>query len=321
MTSPPKFENILNFRDVGTTINTLTSSSTLRPHLLYRSGRPDTASAADRSLLTSHYHIKSIIDLRSKTEHINVAKAHHAHLASLPPAVCTENTAPSSPPSEALPSVTIPSIAYTFISLNGRSAASQEALTDFISSDQFERYLVSLLPYLSLFKLLCCLALGYRDAAIATLSTQVMVPRGLVRLGLDTLDYSTREIKSCFDVLVDADAYPVLVHCTQGKDRTGLVILLLLLLCRVGQEAAEGDYAMSERELEPEREERLAEIRKVGLDETFAGCPPDFVRTVVNHLDEQYGGVEKYLSGIGVGEEAQQKIRAIMLNCPETEDQ
>jgi protein tyrosine/serine phosphatase len=306
MTSPPKFENILNFRDVGTTINTLTSSSTLRPHLLYRSGRPDTASAADRSLLTSHYHIKSIIDLRSKTEHINVAKAHHAHLASLPPAVCTENTAPFSPPSEALPSLTIPSIAYTFISLNGPA---------------FERYLVSLLPYLSLFKLLCCLALGYRDAAIATLSTQVMVPRGLVRLGLDTLDYSTREIKSCFDVLVDADAYPVLVHCTQGKDRTGLVILLLLLLCRVGQEAAEGDYAMSGRELEPEREERLAEIRKVGLDETFADCPPDFVRTVVNHLDEQYGGVEKYLSGIGVGEEAQQKIRAIMLNCPETEDQ
>lgn len=110
------------------------------------------------------------------------------------------------------------------------------------------------------------------------------------------------------------------MHCAQGKDRTGLIILLILLLCGVGQEAAEGDYAMSERELEPEREERLEEIRKVGLDETFAGCPADFVETVVNHLDERYGGVEKYLTGIGVGEQAQQRVRAIILKGPEKED-
>ena len=283
MTSPSRFEKVLNFRDVGTTINALTNSNTLRPNLLYRSARPDTATTADRSLLTSHYRLKSIIDLRSKTE-----------IAS-----------PSTPPSEALPSLTIPGITYTFISLNGPA---------------FERHLVSLLPYLSLFKLLCYLALGYRDAAIAILSTQVMVPRGLIRLGLDTLDHSTREIKSCFDILADPGAYPALVHCTQGKDRTGLVILLVLLLCGVGREAAEAEYALSERELEPEREERLEEIRKVGLDETFAGCPAEFVETVVNHLDERYGGVEKYLTGIGVGAETQQRVRAIMLEGPEKED-
>jgi protein-tyrosine phosphatase len=305
MTSPSRFEKVLNFRDVGTTINALTNFNTLRPNLLYRSARPDTATTADRSLLTSHYRLKSIIDLRSKTEHVNVAKAHHANLASLPPAVPTGTASPSTPPSEALPSLTIPGITYTFISLNGPA---------------FERHLVSLLPYLSLFKLLCYLALGYRDAAIAILSTQVMVPRGLVRLGLDTLDHSTREIKSCFDILADPGAYPALVHCTQGKDRTGLVILLVLLLCGVGRDAAEADYAMSERELEPEREERLEEIRKVGLDETFAGCPAEFVETVVNHLDERYGGVEKYLTAIGVGEETQQRVRAIMLEGPEKED-
>lgn len=29
------------------------------------------------------------------------------------------------------------------------------------------------------------------------------------------------------------DNYPVLVHCIHGKDRTGLIIMLLLLLCEV----------------------------------------------------------------------------------------
>ena len=103
-----------------------------------------------------------------------------------------------------------------------------------------------------------------------------------------------------------------MVHCTQGKDRTGLIILLILLLCGVGQEAAEHDYVLSAKELEPENEERLKDIRKVGLDDSFVGCPADFVEKVTKHLDDQYGGVEKYLTRIGVGLDAQHRIRDIM---------
>ena len=303
MASPPQFEHILNFRDVGTSINTITHTLTLQPNLLYRSARPDTATPADRSFLTSNYHIKTIIDLRSKSEHINVAKA-HSNIACLPPAVPTESSSPPNAhdhPTETSPSLTISNITYNYISLNGPS---------------FERHLIFLLPYLSLLRLLALLLFGYRDAAIAILGSQVMAPRGLVRLGLDTLDHSTREMKSCFDILASPDSYPVLVHCTQGKDRTGLIILLVLLLCGVGQEAAEGDYRLSEKELEPEREERLEEIRKVGLNESFAGCPPAFVKTVIKHLNERYGGVEAYLTKIGVGEEAQRRVKQIMLEKP-----
>ena len=304
MASAIKFENILNFRDVGQTINTLTNTSTLQPKLLYRSARPDTATPADRLILTDELHIKTILDLRSKTEHINVAKAHY-NVASLPPAVpdnpdtsdattATVTTTTTTTP----PSLTIPTIEHNYISLNGPA---------------FERHLVGSLSYLSFFHLLSLLALGYRDSAIAILGAQVMTPRGLIGLGLDTLDHSTREIKTCFDILSNADSYPVLVHCTQGKDRTGLIVLLVLLLCGVGQEAAEQDYVLSEKELEPEREERLKDIKRVGLDESFAGCPAGFVQDVVAHLNERYGGVEKYLAKIGVGDEAQRSIREIML--------
>jgi protein-tyrosine phosphatase len=292
MASPTKFQNILNFRDVGTTINSFTNTFTLQPNLLYRSARPDTATLADRSLLTTHFNIKTIIDLRSKTEHINVAKA-HSNTASLPPAVTdAPNTSPT-----ATPPLNIPTIEYHYISLNGPA---------------FERYLVWSLSWSSLAKLLSFTALGYRDSAIAILGREVMTPRGLVSLGLDTLDHSTREIKNCFDILSQPESYPIMVHCTQGKDRTGLIILLILLLCGVGQEAAEQDYVLSAKELEPENEERLKDIRKVGLDDSFVGCPADFVEKVTKHLDDQYGGVEKYLTRIGVGLDAQHRIRDIM---------
>ena len=38
-------------------------------------------------------------------------------------------------------------------------------------------------------------------------------------------------------LFADSANYPVLVHCVIGKDRTGLVMMLLLLLCGVDEQA------------------------------------------------------------------------------------
>lgn len=137
-----------------------------------------------------------------------------------------------------------------------------------------------------------------------------MNPRGLIGLGEDTLDCSLAEIRSVFEILAADDSYPVLVHCTQGKDRTGLVVLLLLLLTGVvGEELISGDYMKSEAELVPELEERLKEIRALGLDEEYAKCPPGFTTAIKTLLDSKYGGVEGYLSTLGIDPEKQERIR------------
>lgn len=39
-------------------------------------------------------------------------------------------------------------------------------------------------------------------------------------------------------MFVDADNYPVLVHCIHGKDRTGLIVMLIMLLCSVEPEVS-----------------------------------------------------------------------------------
>jgi hypothetical protein len=62
---------------------------------------------------------------------------------------------------------------------------------------------------------------GYRTEAINILGQQVMIPRGLVGLGLDTIDQSTREIREALSLYANQAALPSIVHCTQGKDRTG----------------------------------------------------------------------------------------------------
>lgn len=138
-----------------------------------------------------------------------------------------------------------------------------------------------------------------------------MQPRGLTGLAQDTLDASTAELRTIFELLAQDESYPVLVHCTQGKDRTGLIVLLMLLLAGEGVPVAAiaDDYGRSELELVPEFEERMREIRALGLGEEYTRCPPGFVDATIEYLSVKYGGVGGYLAGIGIDGEMQDRIR------------
>ena len=140
-----------------------------------------------------------------------------------------------------------------------------------------------------------------------------MQPRGLIGLAFDTLTHSTHELLEIFTLLAEPRTYPVLIHCTQGKDRTGLAIILVLLLCEIPVNAIAADYRASERELVPERKERVTELTAMGLGEEFAGCPEGFVECVVDFLDETHGGIEKYLEAIGVGEGGKGAVRSSLI--------
>lgn len=169
---------------------------------------------------------------------------------------------------------------------------------------------------------------GYRMEAISILAKEVMLPRGLIGLGYDSLDHCGPEIAEvtipfpCYRLqLIPLQAlraystpsnYPIMAHCTQGKDRTGLVICIILFLLKVPTKAITYDYCMSEKELLPEKESRLKEIQSIGLTEEFANCPPDWIEKIQVHLEENYGGVGKYCRKIGFSEEDEERLLEIL---------
>lgn len=163
-------------------------------------------------------------------------------------------------------------------------------------------------------KVLAWAMTGYRSDAVRLIGEQVMQPRGLIGLAQDTLHASTAEIRAVFEVLARNDAN-FLVHCTQGKDRAGLIVLMILLLAgeTVPAAAIADDYMRSELELLSEFEERMREVRALGLGEDYTRCPPGFVEAVTQYLQDRYGGVKGYLAGIGVDEEMQGHIRHKLL--------
>ncbi|KFY94224.1 hypothetical protein V498_03966 [Pseudogymnoascus sp. VKM F-4517 (FW-2822)] len=169
---------------------------------------------------------------------------------------------------------------------------------------------------------------GYRMEAISILGREVMNPRGLIGLGYDTIDYCGAELATvcpppefplppltsqALGEFASSPRYPILVHCTQGKDRTGLIICLLLLLLDVPVDAVTYDYTMSEAGLLPEKEVRMVEIREIGLTEEFASAPREWIVKMHEYLGEKYGGTREYLEAIGVDEGMQARITEKLL--------
>lgn len=153
--------------------------------------------------------------------------------------------------------------------------------------------------------------------AISILGREVMSPRGLSGLATDTLDASGPDIATGLRTLLppassspsSPEPLPLLIHCTQGKDRTGLMVALLLLICSVPLEAVEYDYELTDEKLVEERGERLREIRDMGLSDEFGRTAKGFVTGVTGHLDAKYGGLDKYLDGIGIGAGERRALR------------
>ena len=152
------------------------------------------------------------------------------------------------------------------------------------------------------------------------MSQEVMLPRGLVGLGQDTLDHSGADILEALDAFLETGrvdgsigvSLPILVHCTQGKDRTGLVVALVLLVLGVPLDAVSHDYLLTQRALETDRDARIAEIEEIGLTPDWGDCPADFIERIHEHLVSKYGGVDAYLDSIEFGSDKRRRLVEVL---------
>ena len=92
-----------------------------------------------------------------------------------------------------------------------------------------------------------------------------------------------------FEVMTRSlDAYegPVVVHCTAGKDRTGLIAALLLRAAGADEATITAEYALTH--------DRIARLRPVLLDEGASkGLPRDaYVRMLDAHAETMAGALE-----------------------------
>jgi protein-tyrosine phosphatase len=105
----------------------------------------------------------------------------------------------------------------------------------------------------------------------------------------------------------------VLVHCAAGKDRTGLIVALLLGALGVGPEVIAEDYALTAEALRAReaawledgpgtRAERAATLERVR-------ARPEVMLDVLADVNQRYGGATGYLLEVGVAPEDLDRLR------------
>jgi protein-tyrosine phosphatase len=114
-------------------------------------------------------------------------------------------------------------------------------------------------------------------------------------------DYRYRFL-ALFDLLLAGTPGPAVVHCTAGKDRTGISVAVVLLALGVDREAVIEDYCATSRYLDAAwREHILAamlddpgQVNRRVADVMF-NAHPDYIGASLAEMDARYGSPEAYL--------------------------
>ncbi len=119
-------------------------------------------------------------------------------------------------------------------------------------------------------------------------------------------------------LLAEEDHLPAVVHCTAGKDRTGVLVALLLDLLGVEREQVVADYAQTTTNMPGilNRIRASSFFRSTGLAEAPAwifGSEPETMRDFLAWLDADHGGSERWALRHGLPAEAVTRLRTSLL--------
>lgn len=116
---------------------------------------------------------------------------------------------------------------------------------------------------------------------------------------IDWLDRHRTGIAEALRAVAATDG-DVLVCCSAGKDRTGIVSALLARHWGADIDAIGEDYAMSAERLV----DRFARERAASADPEATAiaqrCVPAIMTTVIDHVERRWGSVDAYLRAIGL---------------------
>ncbi|KAI9251050.1 protein-tyrosine phosphatase-like protein [Sporodiniella umbellata] len=114
-----------------------------------------------------------------------------------------------------------------------------------------------------------------RQKAGYVVGKEVLSKMGVNQLVKEFTIHCQPEIKRALMVFTEPDNYPIEIHCTQGKDRTGMISALILSIAGVPEEIIVSDYAKTQKGLSPIYQQMLEDVRRVGLTDDFVKSPPE----------------------------------------------
>jgi len=144
-----------------------------------------------------------------------------------------------------------------------------------------------------------------------------LTPGMLAASYLQMVEDAASQIGHVLTIVAERRAHPVIVHCTAGKDRTGVLVAVLLGVLGVPDGTIVADYALSAEAMAALRRklvERYPEGKDVieRSDEVFSAVPSNITNLLLA-LRERYGSIVEYAAAAGAGQSVVDALREILL--------
>ena len=126
------------------------------------------------------------------------------------------------------------------------------------------------------------------------------------------------------ELCADSSNHPVLFHCTGGRDRTGVLAMLIQHIAGCSHDYCVRDYAASTEMLLAAKFAERRKPRALPADEParsqlidqLARCDPAAMEETLRFVDEKWGGLDQYLDSIGFGAGRRDVMRGVIVAPP-----
>ncbi|EED17608.1 tyrosine-protein phosphatase precursor, putative [Talaromyces stipitatus ATCC 10500] len=143
---------------------------------------------------------------------------------------------------------------------------------------------------------------------------------GFVAAYAEILRDGVNAYRAIFEHVRDRPRDAFLVHCTGGKDRTGVLVALLLLVAGVqDRDMIAHEYSLTEKGFDASVKAHLTDkiIKDMGMDpenragiERLLSARKENMSATIEYIERQFGGAEGYLKGeLGFGDDDVERIR------------
>lgn len=143
------------------------------------------------------------------------------------------------------------------------------------------------------------------------------VYRMVERMNRELVMNYRKEYRQMFDILLNPDNYPVVIHCSSGKGRTGIASALILASLSVNSDIIMEDYRLSNDYFNIPSASRYAynlPARSQEAITTIYSAREDFLNAAKEEIERRYSDVDTYLQrGIGLSNEEIKKLQDILL--------
>lgn len=143
------------------------------------------------------------------------------------------------------------------------------------------------------------------------------VYRIVERLNRNIVSRHAQDFRRLFDILLERRNYPIVIHCTTGKGRTGIASALVLAALGVDDESIMDDYNLSKYFFKIAAATSYAYHLPVPSQEaltTIYSTRESFLNAAKDEIERRYGSVDNYLTrAISLQKKEQKRLQDILL--------